>query len=89
MKSCLPAIILGGALLLQGCAVYPGYGYYRPSYYGYSYGVYPYGAYSYGPRVYRPYPHGAYIYRPPAPAFRGGYGRGWGGGWRGGGWHRH
>ncbi len=78
MKRILLVCLIGMALLLQGCAVYPAYGY-RP-YGGY---VQPYGAYSY-----RPYgAYGFYGYRGPAYGGYRYYGRGWGGpGWRGG-WH--
>lgn len=74
--------VFGLALLLQGCAVYPAYGYrgyggyygYRPYYYGYGY----------RPYAYRPYVYRPYVYRPPVyGGFRGGYWHGRGGGWRG------
>ncbi len=71
------ALVLGLALIFQGCAGYHGYGY---SPYSYGYGTY-YGS-GYG---YRPY-GGYYGYRGPAIGYYGGYRRGWGGGWGNGGW---
>jgi hypothetical protein len=88
MKSIVLAIFLGSALLLQGCAVYPSYGYgygggysaYRTTpYYG-GYGSRPYGGYS---------PPSVNIYGPAWRGNLGGRGGGWGGGhgWSGGGGH--
>lgn len=82
-------VVLGGILLLQGCAIYArpyGYGYYGGRYYGYGpyyYGYAPYygyglsywsSSYYYPYYYYRPYRY--YEYRPPRPRWDGGT---WGG----------